>query len=731
MGIESNLTIPTTPGSLRQKRHSAATIPLLPLFNQDDKPALPNHQDKFVITNEKYSFDENQLELVAYIGSGVTSTVYKVVHKPTKTVMARKRFSLPPTNENENLKEIESQILRELNILRLCQCVNIVGFYGSFISDNTISVMLEYVDLGSLESIYNRTGPIPEREISVIAFQILSAFIYLEEHHKIVHRDIKPANILLSSEGVIKLSDFGVSKETLKSAAKTFVGTFYYLAPERLQQGQQSTGTSDIWSFGLTVMEIAMARFPYPKELLQNQFDMLPYITEEPSPTLPKDTFSPEFEEFCGQCLIKDHLARPNAHTLMNTEFIKKCISNNYDLKDWIKTFNIVGSLSPKFTMGVFKRLLREDRKEKKPEKNGMYKDNFHSMGNLADPVGLSKLPKRISKSVDLEINTSIQSLQLNLSNVDISKDSLFEFDESKLQYISAIGNGSFASVTKVLYKPNGMFMARKDVIINALDGDTLEKTEMNIMRELNILRQCNCPYITSFYGAFLNGQKISMFLEYMDLGSLEYIYKVAGPVPEKEHSIILIKTKRLYIEVTLNLQDIKPANILLCSDGLAKLADFGLSKQTLLSPAKSVVGTLMYLAPEQMEQTDNNKKSTTKSDIWSLGLALMEVALARFPYETDWLYESDSKRKSLFDILPTIKNGPVPTLPKQAFSHDFVNFCSLCLTKDENERPPASKLLEDPFVKYQGKTPDLREWIKTLPAILRKNTKVLNINKT
>ncbi|KAJ3320863.1 MAP kinase kinase (MEK) [Boothiomyces sp. JEL0866] len=378
----------------------------------------------------------------------------------------------------------------------------------------------------------------------------------------------------------------------------------------------------------------------------------------------------------------------------------------------------------------VFRRLQREDRKENKPEKNGIYKENFHSMGNLLDPAELSKLPKRISKSMDLEINTSMQSLQLHLSNADISKDSLFEFDETKLQYISAIGNGSFASVTKVLYKPNGMFMARKDVIINALDGDTLEKTEMNIMRELNILKQCNCPYITSFYGAFLNGQKISMFLEYMDLGSLEYIYKVAGPVPEKEVKVIAIHMLKAldYFDKNEKIvhRDIKPANILLCSDGIAKLADFGLSKQTLLSPAKSVVGTLMYLAPEQMEQTDNNKKSTTKSDIWSLGLALMEVALARFPYETDWLYESESRRKSLFDILPTIKHGPVPTLPKQAFSHDFVNFCSLCLTKEENERPPANRLLEDPFVKYQGKTPDLKEWIRTLPAILRKNTKVI-----
>ncbi|KAJ3275502.1 MAP kinase kinase (MEK) [Terramyces sp. JEL0728] len=366
-------------------------------------------------------------------------------------------------------------------------------------SDNTVSMMLEYADLGSLESIYNRTGPIPEREISVIAFQTLSAFIYLEEHHKIVHRD-----------GVIKLSDFGVSKETIKSAAKTFVGTFYYLAPERLQQGQESTGTSDVWSFGLTVMEIAMARFPYPKELLQNQFDMLPYITEEPSPTLPKDTFSPAFEDFCAQCLIKDHVLRPNA---------------------------IIVSIP----MGVFRRLQRDDRNESKPEKNGLYKDNFHSLGNLMDPAELSKLPKRISQSMDLEINTSMQNLQLHLSNADISKDSLFEFDETKLKYISSIGNGSFASVTKVLYKPNGMFMARKDVIINALDGDTLEKTEMNIMRELNILKQCNCPYITSFYGAFLNGQKISMFLEYMDLGSLEYIYRVAGPVPEKQVKVIAI----------------------------------------------------------------------------------------------------------------------------------------------------------------------------------------------
>ncbi|KAI5290540.1 MAP kinase kinase (MEK), partial [Ascosphaera atra] len=138
-----------------------------------------------------------------------------------------------------------------------------------------------------------------------------------------MHRDIKPSNVLVNSRGNIKLCDFGVAGETVNSIADTFVGTSTYMAPERIQGGRY-TVRSDVWSVGLTIMELAVGRFPFdysdnvPAEdrdsgnsngsnddsKKQNAgpmgiLDLLQQIVHEPAPKLPKsDAFPKILEDF-------------------------------------------------------------------------------------------------------------------------------------------------------------------------------------------------------------------------------------------------------------------------------------------------------------------------------------------------------------------------------------------------------------------------------------------------
>jgi serine/threonine protein kinase len=129
--------------------------------------------------------------------------------------------------------------------------------------------------------------------------------------------DIKPSNILLSSKGYAKLADFGVSKETSDTMALTFIGTQCFLAPERIRQGTVCTPASDVWAVALSMMEIAMAKFPFPQEAMASTFDMFEFITQQPSPTLPAGLFSPEFDQLCRECLLKDPEQRPHPKKLL------------------------------------------------------------------------------------------------------------------------------------------------------------------------------------------------------------------------------------------------------------------------------------------------------------------------------------------------------------------------------------------------------------------------------
>ncbi|XP_061671398.1 dual specificity mitogen-activated protein kinase kinase 5 isoform X2 [Syngnathoides biaculeatus] len=197
------------------------------------------------------------------LGQGNGGTVYKAYHLLGKRVLAVKVIPLDIT------VELQKQIMSELEILYKCDSPYIITFFSAFFVENRISICTEFMDGGSLD-VYKR---IPEHVLGRIAVAVVKGLTYLWSL-KILHRDVKPSNMLVNTRGQVKLCDFGVSTQLVNSIAKTYVGTNAYMAPERIS-GEQYGIHADVWSVGISFMELALGMFPYP-QIQKNQGSLMP-----------------------------------------------------------------------------------------------------------------------------------------------------------------------------------------------------------------------------------------------------------------------------------------------------------------------------------------------------------------------------------------------------------------------------------------------------------------------
>ncbi|KAL0968893.1 hypothetical protein UPYG_G00273260 [Umbra pygmaea] len=313
---------------------------------------------------------DDDMEKICELGAGNGGVVFKVSHRPSGLIMARKLIHL------EIKPAIRNQIIRELQVLHECNSPYIVGFYGAFYSDGEISICMEHMDGGSLDQSLKKAGKIPEQILGKVSIAVIKGLSYLREKHKIMHRDVKPSNILVNSRGEIKLCDFGVSGQLIDSMANSFVGTRSYMSPERLQ-GTHYSVQSDIWSMGLSLVEMAIGRFPIPppdaqqlelifgfpvegeacssdttcqKPKAQGRpvssygsdsrppmaiFELLDYIVNEPPPKLP-GIFSSAFQDFVNKCLVKNPAERADLKQLMVHPFIKQSEAEEVDFAGWL-----------------------------------------------------------------------------------------------------------------------------------------------------------------------------------------------------------------------------------------------------------------------------------------------------------------------------------------------------------------------------------------------------------
>ncbi|XP_060733216.1 mitogen-activated protein kinase kinase kinase 19 [Tachysurus vachellii] len=258
------------------------------------------------------------------LGRGAYGTVYCGLTSQGQLI-AVKQVTLDVSNSETAEKEYE-RLEREVDLLKNLHHQNIVGFLGTALSGNVISILMEYIPGGSILNVLNRFGPLPEKVFALYTCQILEGVAYLHDN-RIIHRDLKGNNIMLMPSGVIKLIDFGCARRLNRLSRsgsrsdflKSVHGTPYWMAPEVINETGHGK-KSDIWSIGCTVFEMATGKPPLAH---MGKMAALFYIGAQKGlmPSLP-DGFSTEAKGLVQACLINDQKQRPSAADLLRHPFV-------------------------------------------------------------------------------------------------------------------------------------------------------------------------------------------------------------------------------------------------------------------------------------------------------------------------------------------------------------------------------------------------------------------------
>ncbi|KAF3332773.1 serine/threonine-protein kinase BLUS1 isoform X1 [Carex littledalei] len=269
-------------------------------------------------------------KLYEEIGEGVSATVYRALCVPLNEIVAIKVLDLEKCNNDLD------GIRREVQTMSLIHHPNLLRAYCSFTSGHHLWVVMPYMAGGSALHIMKTSFPegFDEPIIATLLREVLKALVYLH-YHGHIHRDVKAGNILLDGNGAVKLADFGVSACMFDTGDRqrsrnTFVGTPCWMAPEVMQQLHGYDFKADVWSFGITALELAHGHAPFSK---YPPMKVLLMTLQNAPPGLDYDRdkkFSRSFKDLVGTCLVKDPKKRPSSEKLLKHPFFKQARTVDY-----------------------------------------------------------------------------------------------------------------------------------------------------------------------------------------------------------------------------------------------------------------------------------------------------------------------------------------------------------------------------------------------------------------
>lgn len=259
------------------------------------------------------------------------------------------------------------------------------------------------------------------------------------------------------------------------------------------------------------------------------------------------------------------------------------------------------------------------------------------------------------------------------------------------------IGGGTFGSVYSAINLDTGGVLAVKEIRFQ--DTQSIKQVVPSIKEEMTVLEMLNHPNVVQYYGVEVHRDKVNIFMEFCEGGSLAGLLehgRIEDETVIQVYALQMFEGLAYLHEMGIVHRDIKPENILLDHNGIIKFVDFGAAKVIAKNSTKraatrlnSMTGTPMYMSPEVI--TGNSTSRYGAVDVWSLGCCVMEMATGRRPWanlDNEWA------------IMYHIAAGHLPQFPsKDQLSDAGLKFLVKCLQQDPNKRQTAVELLNDPWL--------------------------------
>ncbi|XP_073299376.1 uncharacterized protein [Primulina huaijiensis] len=449
---------------------------------------------------KKYPIGAEHYLLFEEIGNGVSASVHRALCHTLNEIVAIKILDFERANCDLN------NVSREAQTMVLVDHPNVLKSHCSFVIDHTLWVVMPFMAGGSCLHILKAAHPngFEEAVIATILREVLKGLEYLHQHGHI-HRDVKAGNILIDARGGIKLGDFGVSACLFDSGDRqrmrnTFVGTPCWMAPEVMEQLHGYDFKADIWSFGITALELAHGHAPFSKYppmkvllmTLQNAPPGLDYESDK--------KFSKSFKQMIASCLVKDPLKRPSAKKLMRHSFFKQARSNDYISRTLIEGLPTLGdrlqALKRKEEDMLAQKKIPDGQKEEISQneyKRGISGWNF----NLDDMKAQASLIQDddviVEKDEDMQSKQLQHQMSLSKQASQLQHQSSLSKQVSQLQHQSSFSSGHsdaadsddnvHASLSIVDSKSNTVKYEKADDDLNS-PGSTTEQLKSSASHE-------------------------------------------------------------------------------------------------------------------------------------------------------------------------------------------------------------------------------------------------------